>query len=92
VTCPAPTGPLIACQDDSGTLIIAVALHTLAKSLETPQAGDLLLSLVDSTEYRLKQTPVEPGLSRSRYPEREPPRAGWCWGSPANSEWISASL
>jgi voltage-gated potassium channel len=91
---------LIACQDDSDTLIIAVALHTLArdlevfaltssgsvaralhelgvsrtlsseelvghtlaKSLETPQAGDLLLSLVDSTRYRLKQTPVEPDL------------------------------
>lgn len=91
---------LIACQDDSDTLIIAVALHTLApdlevfalthsasvaralhelgvrrtlsseelvghtlaKSLETPQAGDLLLSLVDSTRFRLKQVPVEDDL------------------------------
>jgi voltage-gated potassium channel len=32
--------------------------HTLAKSLETPQAGDLLLQMVDTDNYRLRQTPV----------------------------------
>jgi voltage-gated potassium channel len=91
---------LIACTEDSDTLVIAVAIHTmardlevfalthsqsvaralhelgvnqtlssdelvghtLAKSLETPQAGGLLLSLVDSTRYQLKQLPVEPEL------------------------------
>jgi voltage-gated potassium channel len=90
----------IACNDDSDTLVVAVAIHTLApdlevlalthsqsvaralhelgvsqtlsseelvghtlaKSLETPQAGGLLLSLVDSTRYQLKQLPVEPEL------------------------------
>lgn len=36
--------------------------HTVAKSLETPQAGHLLLSMVDSTRYRLRETPVEPDL------------------------------
>ncbi len=36
--------------------------HTLAKSLETPQAGDLLLQLVDSGSYRLSETPVAPNL------------------------------
>jgi voltage-gated potassium channel len=33
--------------------------HTLAKSLETPQAGDVLLQLVDSTGYRMVEAPVE---------------------------------
>lgn len=32
--------------------------HTLAKSLETPQAGDLLLQIVDTTRYRLHEAPV----------------------------------
>lgn len=36
--------------------------HTLAKSLETPQAGDLLLQLVDSANYRLSETAVAPEL------------------------------
>ena len=36
--------------------------HTVAKSLETPKAGGLLLSLVDSTRYRLKELQVEPEL------------------------------
>jgi voltage-gated potassium channel len=36
--------------------------HTLAKSLETPQAGDLLLQLVDTTSYRLIESPVDPSL------------------------------
>jgi voltage-gated potassium channel len=36
--------------------------HTLAKSLETPQAGDLLLQLVDDTSYRLVELPVPPEL------------------------------
>ncbi len=91
---------LIACTEDADTLVIAVAIHslapqlevfalthspavaralhelgiddtlasdelvghTLAKSLETPQAGGLLLSLVDSTSYRLAETPVAPEL------------------------------
>jgi voltage-gated potassium channel len=37
--------------------------HTLAKSLETPQAGDLLLQLVDSDGYKLKQSPVPAELA-----------------------------
>ncbi|MBO0767715.1 MAG: potassium channel protein [Solirubrobacterales bacterium] len=91
---------LIACEDDSDTLVIAVAIasakhpmdtyaltqsprvaralkelgidhtlsadelvgHTLAKSLETPHAGGLLLQLVDTDNYRLVQTPVADGL------------------------------
>ncbi len=36
--------------------------HTLAKSLEAPQAGDLLLSLVDSSRYRLSDRAVDPSL------------------------------
>ncbi|WP_249009100.1 TrkA family potassium uptake protein [Conexibacter sp. DBS9H8] len=36
--------------------------HTLAKSLETPQAGDVLLSLVDGTNYRMVQQPVGSAL------------------------------
>jgi voltage-gated potassium channel len=32
--------------------------HTLAKSLETPQAGDVLLSLVDGSSYRMTQDPA----------------------------------
>ena len=36
--------------------------HTLAKSLETPQAGDLLLQLVDDTNYRLLELPVSAEL------------------------------
>lgn len=88
---------LIACTEDSDTLIVAVALHhlapdletyaltqsprvanalrelgvthtlasdelvghTLAKSLETPHAGGLLLQLVQNADYRLLETPVE---------------------------------
>jgi voltage-gated potassium channel len=88
---------LIACIDDSETLVVAVALrhlapelevfaltqaphvadaladlgvtltlssdellgHTIAKSLETPQAGNLLLQLVDSDAFRLDQHPVD---------------------------------
>lgn len=91
---------LIACTQESDTLVIAVGIHslapslevfaltqspavaralhelgigntlasdelvghTLAKSLEAPQAGDLLLSLVDSTRYRLGETQVDPSL------------------------------
>jgi voltage-gated potassium channel len=36
--------------------------HTLAKSLETPQAGDLLLQLIDTTSYRLTEAPVDSSL------------------------------
>jgi voltage-gated potassium channel len=32
--------------------------HMLAKSLEAPEAGDLLLQLVKSPNYRLAQQPV----------------------------------
>jgi voltage-gated potassium channel len=91
---------LIACTDDADTLVIAVAIHslapdlevfaltqsprvaralhelgvthtlasdelvghTLAKSLETPQAGDLLLQLVDTSTYRLRETPIDESL------------------------------
>jgi len=91
---------LIACTDDSDTLVIAVAVHslapklevyaltqsprvaralkelgvthtlasdelvghTLAKSLETPEAGDLLLQLVDTETYRLGERPVDPAF------------------------------
>jgi voltage-gated potassium channel len=35
--------------------------HTLAKSLETPQAGDVLLAMLDTTNYRMIETAVEPG-------------------------------
>ena len=89
---------LIACTEDSDTLVIAVALHalapelevyaltqaprvakalaelgvthtlssdelvghTLAKSLETPEAGDLLLQLVETSAYRLSERAVLP--------------------------------
>jgi voltage-gated potassium channel len=33
--------------------------HTLAKSLETPEAGDLLLQLVDTDNYRLTEQDVD---------------------------------
>ena len=36
--------------------------HTLAKSLETPQAGDVLLQLVDTTNYRLIEAAVDQDL------------------------------
>jgi voltage-gated potassium channel len=36
--------------------------HTLAKSLETPQAGDVLLQLVDTNAYRLVESAVDPAL------------------------------
>lgn len=88
---------LIACTEDTDTLVVAVALHhfapdlevyaltqsprvanalselgvthtlasdelvghTLAKSLETPQAGGLLLQLVDNETYQLHETAVD---------------------------------
>lgn len=34
--------------------------HTLAKSLETPQAGDVLLAMLDNANYRMIETAVEP--------------------------------
>lgn len=36
--------------------------HTLAKSLETPHAGDLLAELIDSEEHRLAEVPVDERL------------------------------
>lgn len=91
---------LIACEADADTLVIAVAVHslapdlevyaltqsprvasalndlgvthtlastelighTLAKSLETPQAGDVLLAMLDTTSYRMVETEVEESL------------------------------
>jgi voltage-gated potassium channel len=41
--------------------------HTVAKSLETPEAGDLLLSLVGATNYRMEEQIVDEEL-RSRAP------------------------
>lgn len=95
---------LIACESDADTLVIAVAIHslaptlevyaltqsprvaralgelgvthtlasdelvghTLAKSLETPQAGDVLLQLVDTSTYRLVEAAVDPALVSQR--------------------------
>jgi voltage-gated potassium channel len=37
--------------------------HTLAKSLEAPQSGDVLLALVDSDEYRMVETEVDDDLA-----------------------------
>jgi voltage-gated potassium channel len=40
--------------------------HTLAKSLEAPHAGELLLRLVDSEGYQMREVPIDPeqaGLS-----------------------------
>ncbi|HTX45879.1 MAG TPA: ion channel [Solirubrobacteraceae bacterium] len=91
---------LIACQSEADTLVIAVAIHsvapdlevfaltqsrgvsralrelgvkltlaanelvghTVAKSLETPQAGSLLMQLVEDASYRLEEIPVDPSL------------------------------
>jgi voltage-gated potassium channel len=49
--------------------------HTIAKSLEAPHAGDLLLRMVDSDSYRIEEVPVDRGdLSRplSRVRPRHP--------------------
>ncbi|HWE31941.1 MAG TPA: ion channel [Solirubrobacteraceae bacterium] len=94
------TRALIACEAEADTLVIAVAIHslapnlevfaltqskavsralrelgvtqtlaadelvghTVAKSLETPQAGSLLLQLIDNASYRLVEAPVDPAL------------------------------
>jgi voltage-gated potassium channel len=91
---------LIACEQDSDALVVAVSIHsiapqlevyalthsknvaralselgvahtlsgeelighTLAKSLETPRAGAVLLSLVDSSSYRMVESAVTPDL------------------------------
>jgi voltage-gated potassium channel len=37
--------------------------HTVAKSLETPEAGDLLLGLVDSIDYRMAEQIVDAALA-----------------------------
>ncbi len=95
---------LIACESDADTLVIAVAVHTLApalevyaltqspriahaladlgvthtlssdelvghtlaKSLETPQAGDVLLQLVDATSYRMVEQAVDAAMVSQR--------------------------
>jgi voltage-gated potassium channel len=38
--------------------MIKLVAHILAKSLEAPHAGDLLLRLIDSERYRLEETTV----------------------------------
>ena len=43
--------------------------HTLAKSLETPEAGDLLLQLVDTENYRLGERAVDEALVSRRLSE-----------------------
>jgi voltage-gated potassium channel len=91
---------LIACESESDTLVVAVAIHSIApdlevfaltqsravsralrelgvtltlaanelvghavaKSLETPQAGSLLMQLVEDATYRLEEIPVDPSL------------------------------
>jgi voltage-gated potassium channel len=45
--------------------------HTLAKSLETPQAGNVLLAMLDTTDYRMIEIAVDPSavsqpLSKAR--------------------------
>lgn len=50
--------------------------HTLAKSLETPQAGSLLLSLVDSSSYRLHERPVKPEFVSRKLSEARSSAAG----------------
>jgi voltage-gated potassium channel len=37
--------------------------HTVAKSMETPEAGDLLLQLVSTTEYRMEEQIVDEALA-----------------------------
>ena len=92
---------LIACTSDADTMVVAVAVrslapalevyaltqspsvahaladlgvthtlatdelvgHTLAKSLEAPQSGDVLLALVDSDAYRMVETEVGEDLA-----------------------------
>jgi voltage-gated potassium channel len=91
---------LIACDQEADTLVIAVAIHsiapqlevfaltqsqavaralrelgvtltlsttelvghTIAKSLETPSAGSLLVQLVNNASFRLAEVPVDPAL------------------------------
>lgn len=36
--------------------------HILAKSLETPQAGDVLLAMLDTTSYRMVEIGVDPSV------------------------------
>ena len=116
------TRALIACDAEADTLVIAVAIHsiapelevfaltqsravaralselgvtqtlaadelvghTVAKSLETPQAGSLLLQLIDNANYRLVETPVEARRSsHSRCQRRARRLTRSCSGSPA---------
>jgi len=95
---------LVACTDDADSLVVAVALmsiapglevyaltqsprvaralrelgvgitlsseelvgHAVAKSLETPHAGDVLLNLVNSSGLRMRELPVEPAFVQRR--------------------------
>lgn len=38
----------------------------MAKSLETPQAGSLLLQMIDNASYRLAETAVDPSFVSQR--------------------------
>lgn len=43
--------------------------HTLAKSLETPQAGDVLLAMLDNANYRMIETEVDQTAQSRRLSE-----------------------
>lgn len=45
--------------------------HALAKSLEAPHAGDILLRLIDSERYRMEETPIGPDMVGRRASEIE---------------------
>jgi voltage-gated potassium channel len=55
--------------------------HTLAKSLEAPHAGELLLRLVDSEGFQLKELPVEETSVGQRLSDVRGQRAGLVLGA-----------
>lgn len=55
--------------------------HTLAKSLEAPHAGELLLRLVDSEGFQLKELPVEASAVGQRLSRVRADRAGLVLGA-----------
>jgi voltage-gated potassium channel len=55
--------------------------HTLAKSLEAPHAGELLLRLVDPDGFQLKELPVEETSVGRRLSELRGERAGLVLGA-----------
>ena len=50
--------------------------HTLAKSLETPQAGDLLLQIVDTENYKLIESAVPDSLAAKPLSQARAARPG----------------